>query len=82
MHLPQHGFRITEIVSNGNFFEYLAQEIRRVGSVAEKYVGIGPGIFERLASKVYLGLLARLAQGDRGSAELLNFGYFVRAVKG
>jgi ubiquinone/menaquinone biosynthesis C-methylase UbiE len=81
VHLPQHGFRITEIVSNGNFFEYLAQEIRRVGSVAEKYVGIRPGILERLARKVYLGLLARLAQGDRGSAELLNFGYFVRAVK-
>jgi ubiquinone/menaquinone biosynthesis C-methylase UbiE len=80
-HLPKFGFRIVEMVGNGNFFEYLAQEVHRLGSVARTYVGVEPNILERLATKVVLRLLGRLSGQDRGSMELLNFGYFVRAVK-
>ncbi len=36
-HLPDNGFEIIELRENGNFFEYLAQEIRRVPSVAKTY---------------------------------------------
>ena len=80
-HLPKFGFRIVEMVGNGNFFEYLAQEVHRLGSVARTYVGVEPNVLERLAAKVVLRLLGRLSAQDRGSMELLNFGYFVRAVK-
>ena len=80
-HLPQNGLKIVEATTNGNFFEYLAQETRRIGSVAKQYAGIQPNLLEKVAAKVLLGLLQRLSARDQGSAELLNFGYFILAVK-
>jgi len=35
--LKSNGFKIIEITTNGNYFEYLAQELRRLPSVAQKY---------------------------------------------
>lgn len=35
-HLGDNGFEITEINENGNFFEFVAQELLRVQSCAEK----------------------------------------------
>ena len=37
--LPEHGFLIKEIQANGNYFEYLAQEVRRIPWASEKYSG-------------------------------------------
>jgi ubiquinone/menaquinone biosynthesis C-methylase UbiE len=36
-HLAKFGFKIIEIKTNGNFFEYLAQEIRRVPEIKRIY---------------------------------------------
>ena len=36
-HLAKFGFKIIEIKTNGNFFEYLAQEIRRVSEIKRIY---------------------------------------------
>ena len=35
--LRRHGFEILKIEANGNFFEYVAQELRRVNYVAQRY---------------------------------------------
>ncbi|MEI6553261.1 MAG: methyltransferase domain-containing protein, partial [bacterium] len=42
-------FEILEIKANGNFFEYLAQELRRMPSIAKKYTN---SIFFRILYKI------------------------------
>ena len=37
-HLQKHNFEILEIESNGNYFEYIAQELIKIPSVSKKYV--------------------------------------------
>jgi SAM-dependent methyltransferase len=80
-HLLDHGLKIIELVPNGNYYEYLAQEVNRIPAVAEKYSGIRPNAVEQLAAIVLIRLLYKLSQRDSGSAELLCFGYHVRAQK-
>lgn len=80
-HLPANGFEIVELKENGNFFEYLAQELRRIPSVAQRYGKDRPGRFEVFAIRTVLKMLARFSRQDEGSAEILHFGCHVRAVK-
>ncbi len=81
-HLSDCGFRILEMTTNGNYFEYLAQELRRVRSIGATYGGGKVNRLERLASKVILRMLQRFSQVDTGSDELLAFGIQVVAEKG
>jgi SAM-dependent methyltransferase len=78
-HLPAHGFFIEEITPNGNYFDVVAQEVRRVKSMAQRYVGRRPHVLERLATKVLLAMLRRLSQQGAASSELGCFGLHVRA---
>lgn len=80
-HLPRHGFEIVELEPNGNFFEYLAQEINRVESVAAKYCQEQIQDWERWALRALLDMLERFSERDTHSDELLNFGYHVLAIK-
>lgn len=77
MHLPAHGFTSLEITPNGNFVEFLAQEIYRLPSVARRYTSRRPGPIGMLAMYSVLRVLKRLSRADRGSAELLYFGNHV-----
>lgn len=84
--LRKYGFQIIELEPNGNFFEYLAQEIRRIRPVTEKY-GNKRGIshldsfLSRFTLNRILSILERLSDEDRGSHELLSFGYHIHAIK-
>jgi SAM-dependent methyltransferase len=80
-HLPQHGLEIIELEANGNFFEYLAQELRRLPSIGERYASSSPSRIERVALRVVLRMLQRFSSRDRKSDELLCFGYHVLATK-
>lgn len=80
-HLPAHGFEIVEMQANGNFFEYLGQEVRRLPSIAERYAVDGPNRAERIAVRVLLRMLERFSSKDKTSSELLHFGFQVLAVK-
>jgi len=81
-HLPSLGFEIMEIEPNGNFFEYLAQEVRRLPAVASRYAAVGKRWWW-LHGLMYPLLVALdvLSRRDSGSSELLCFGFHVRAVK-
>jgi SAM-dependent methyltransferase len=79
--LEAFGFEIIEIIPNGNYFEYIAQELRRLDSVAKKYSSEKLNIFGKLSIKIILYFLEKLSNKDKGSNELLNFGYFVYAIK-
>ncbi|MHB8117592.1 MAG: class I SAM-dependent methyltransferase [Methanothrix sp.] len=79
--LEQFNFDIIEIEPNGSFFEYLAQEIRRIPFVSSKYSHDKPSVIDNLATQVILKMLSRFSEKDSGSCELLNFGYHVLAKK-
>jgi len=80
-HLSKNGFDIIELVENGNYFEYLGQEIRRIPSIGKKYAGKRPTFIQYLAIKVVLSMLNKFTKKDTGSKELLHFGCQVHAIK-
>jgi SAM-dependent methyltransferase len=80
-HLGALGFEITDMVENGNFFEYLGQEVRRIGEMATRYCSDRPSRLENRAMRVVLRMLQRFSEADVGSQEMLHFDYQVRAVK-
>ncbi|HEY0066776.1 MAG TPA: methyltransferase domain-containing protein [Flavisolibacter sp.] len=80
-HLPANGFQIEDLQLNGNFFEYLAQENRRVKSIASKYSGSRLNIFQKAIIHLNLFILQGLSRRDKGSSELLCFGIHVFARK-
>lgn len=82
-HLADFGFKIIELTENGNFFEYLAQELRRLPSVEKDYTGdaVRFGLFDYIAQRYLLRTLDRSSKNDHGSKDLLNFGFHVHAIK-
>jgi ubiquinone/menaquinone biosynthesis C-methylase UbiE len=81
--LEENGFSILEISYNGNYFEYLAQELRRILSMGKKYSTIG--VLRKLALKVLISplllILSSLSKNDNGSEESLCFGLHILAEK-
>jgi ubiquinone/menaquinone biosynthesis C-methylase UbiE len=80
-HLADRGFVIDEMTPNGNYFEYLAQEIRRISQVSTRYAGIAPTAEQKAAMREVLGFLQQATWTGAASAELLCFGWHVRATK-
>ncbi len=81
--LSENGFAIEEMDFNGNYFEYLAQEIHRLPEIALRYsqkTFLDKMIF-RFLKPLVLNLLSRFSVHDHGSAELLCFGLNILAVK-
>ena len=81
MYLEENGFEILEIKSNGNYFEYMGQEIRRIPSIADRYSNNKPNRLEQLAIGLVLRMLERFSKKDKGSHELLCFGFHILAKK-
>lgn len=75
-HLPKIGFDVLEISPNGDFNEFLAQEIRRIPSLYPK---------PSLMMSVSVGYLLRFLSKSKGrnliSNDLACFGFHVRARK-
>lgn len=80
-YLPEFKFKILEFQENGNFFEYLAQEINRINFVANKYSDYSLNKWDFLIIKIILKLLKKLSSKDTGSQTILNFGYHILAQK-
>ena len=73
---------IDDVTPNGNYFEWLGQEVRRLPELSNRNLGHrGLAWWKRLAMGWVLRWLQELSETDYGSAELLNFGYHVRAHK-
>jgi hypothetical protein len=72
-----------DIQANGKYFEYLAQELRRLPSISKQYSRAADINYHRLSKKTsnILHLLNKLSKNDSGSEELLCFGYHVFAQK-
>lgn len=80
-HLPENNFEISELQLNGNFFEYIAQENRRIKPIAKKYAGRNLNIFHKIIIHLNLLMLQNLSKKDKGSSELLCYGIHVFARK-
>ena len=80
-HLKNLGFTIDDLQLNGNYFEYLAQENRRIKKIAKDYSNVNIGFFDKIVIHLNLALLQRLAKKDKGSSELLCYGVHVFARK-
>jgi len=80
-HLPGNGFEIADLQLNGNFFEYVAQENRRIKTIAAKYAGKRLTIFDKIIIHLNLLILQHLSKIDKGSSELLCYGIHVFAKK-
>jgi ubiquinone/menaquinone biosynthesis C-methylase UbiE len=80
-HLPENGFAIGDLALNGNYFEFLAQENRRIKSMALKYSGRKINIIEKAIIHLNIYLLQRLSKRDTNSSELLCYGIQVFARK-
>jgi ubiquinone/menaquinone biosynthesis C-methylase UbiE len=81
-HLPELGFQIVELGWNGNYFEYIAQELRRMPDVSARYTDTDVDEGQILATEVLLERLQDLSNRDHGSWELLNHGIHIKAIKG
>jgi len=83
MHLEKLGFDVEEISANGNFFEYLAQELRRLPWTTSQYCSMAVFRGYRLAHYLVvvplLGILNSMTKREHGSSSLLCFGYHVAA---
>jgi len=81
--LEKNNFEINELSFNGNYFDYLAQEIRRIPSIEKKYTNqtLSTQILFRVTTKIQLYLLKKLSQNNKNSEELLSFGLHVLATK-
>lgn len=80
-YLPENNFEITDLQLNGNFFECVAQENRRIKLIAKKYAGKSLNIFQKIIIHLNLLILQNLSKKDNGSAELLCHGIHVFAKK-
>lgn len=81
-HLMAHGFEIREIIPNGNYYEYLGQEVRRVRSICKRYSNCKPHFYELACLYILRRMLYRFSRRDTNSSELLCYGYNVHARRG
>lgn len=75
------GLQILELTQNGNYFEYLAQEIRRLPSVGKDYAGHPITYRQKMSINNLLSYLDACTKQNQGSEELLCFGYHLLAQK-
>lgn len=72
---------ILEMQANGNYFEYMGQEVRRIQTAGIQYSKSKCNLFEKVALRVVLNVLQRFSKKDAGSDDLLCFGYQIVAKK-
>lgn len=80
--LKENGFKIIEIQPNGNYFEYVAQELRRINSIGEKYsTNYYITNEEKIQLQKSLKIMERFSKNDKGSSDMLCFGFHTLAQK-
>jgi len=79
--LNENAFKILDVYENGNFFEYIAQELLRLNEVATKYSNSGLNFIDKVIIKLILNKLDKFSKKDQNSKEILNYGICVLAEK-
>ena len=79
--LERNNLVVEEMEANGNYFEYIAQEVKRIRPTAKSYTSSKPRLYEKLAMHIVNRMLHRFSFQDQGSNQLLCYGYHVAATK-
>lgn len=77
----KNDFDIIDLKANGNFFEFIAQEINKIPSVSSEYCNKKPNFLENIAMYFVKKMLLKFSLNDTKSFELACFGYNIFAVK-
>jgi SAM-dependent methyltransferase len=83
-YLEESDMSIFELNYNGNYYEFLAQEIHRIPYMAERYSGFKGPFFKYFLKGLLVPLmifLNFLSKRDTGSTDLLSMGIHVVAIK-
>lgn len=80
-HLADAGCQITQITPNGGWMDFIAQELWRLPWIGRTYSSRVLGWVALVLALPLMGVLRLMASGDRGSSELLTFGWQVVAKK-
>lgn len=80
-HLEKFGYELLDQQLNGNYFEYVAQEVRRIKRMAAQYAGIKLNLFDKIIIHSVLPLLQRLSRKGNSSNEMLCYGIHTFAKK-
>lgn len=79
-HLRHLGYNFVDLQMNGNYFEYIGQEVRRIKQVGKQY-SKGYNILDKIFSHLLLFTLQKLSKKGNNSNELLCYGIHVYAIK-
>jgi len=79
--LNEFGLSIIDMQHNGNYFGYLAQEIRRLPTIARQYSNQTLNLYEEWSLRILLASLGRLSSAGQASDQLLSFGLHILAYK-
>jgi ubiquinone/menaquinone biosynthesis C-methylase UbiE len=79
--LDKFDFEILDLQHNGNYFEYLAQEIRRIPQVSQDYAQTEIDKNGHLVIRQMLSMLSKLSEKGDASSEFLCFGMHIFAKK-
>lgn len=81
--LKEFGFTDIFVEANGNYFDYMKQELLRIYSVSQRYTVNRRSLkfLELCALGFLLKALKRFSRKDAGSHALLCYGFFIRAKK-
>lgn len=80
-HIFAQNYRIEKLDSNGNFFDYLAQEVSRIPMVVKSYSSGKISFMDNLLLSVLHKRLKKWSTTTKGSENLLCFGYMCLAQK-
>jgi ubiquinone/menaquinone biosynthesis C-methylase UbiE len=82
-HADRLGLEVVELSSNGNYFEYVAQELRHSMEAVEKYSNVRVSIKEKISVKLLLAFLQNVSKRSAKSSELGCFGlHFIGRKRG
>ena len=80
-HLSKMDYTIVDLQLNGNYFEYVGQEVRRIKRVAKEYAGVSLNVVEKALIHSVLLILQKLSKKGDKSKELLCYGVHILAQK-
>jgi SAM-dependent methyltransferase len=80
-HLGALGFNLVEVCPNGGWFDYIAQELWRLPWIGKTYSSRILGWAALILALPAVAVMRIMKGGDRGSSELLTFGWQIVAEK-
>lgn len=80
-HLKGFGYNIIDEEMNGNYFEYIGQEVRRIKRMAKEYAGVKLSIIDKIITHLLLLRLQSLSAKGNRSKEILCYGVHLFAQK-